>query len=167
MPTAIWKMLIPESLYFWTDGRNSSGLAYHLSCIPKLRVSGDSMSITVARFTRSIALAEYSWSIQENSRYRPLLMKGNARAAAPMKFRRVVIVGLVDGSLSGGLRRYLGNVAWNHHVSTLYRDPAVGDHHVYVREVPHVAVRRTAHHEHVRQLPRLQGTEPVGQIEER
>src|ERR1041384_663182 len=90
---------INDSLKGWRSAAvKLSGLANHLACFAKLRVNGLSMSMTVARFTRSMALAEYSVVVRANTRYRPRLIIGAASDTKPAlaadfsKSRRVILI---------------------------------------------------------------------------
>lgn len=49
VPTAMWKMLMPESLNFWTSAAvKLSGLENHFAHSEELMMNGLSMSITMA-----------------------------------------------------------------------------------------------------------------------
>src|SRR5262249_40378003 len=85
----------------------------HLSCLPKSSVSGLSMSMTVERFTRSIARVEYSIIEFANKRNRPRLSIGAATSPVPARAthftisRRVMPIGFVLlFSLFGSIKRF-------------------------------------------------------------
>src|SRR6185436_20295360 len=76
-------MLMPESRNGWRSAAvNVSGSLNHFACLLKSSVNTLSMSITVARPTKSIACREYSVVEFANRRNRPRLIIGAATTAA-------------------------------------------------------------------------------------
>src|ERR1043166_4600231 len=99
IPTPMWNTLMPDSLNGSRSvAVNVSGLANHLLPFGKSSVNGLSISITVDRFTRSTARAEYSFDDGPNIRNRPrLIIAGAMRAKlAPAadfsSWRRVILL---------------------------------------------------------------------------